>query len=202
MARYPSVSKILNEWIKFRIGNVEYAMNIISGSVIPASRLDAKAGMGKAIHKVAELYFKGTLDESKLHPSLIHPLQQIKLWEAEHKIVVIDTEKDLVSEKYKFTGRRDIKGRTNGDLFICDVKSTFIEGVTTGPQTAAYEILDREWSDDEELRRRFVLMIDPNGEKKYEFREKVDPKDVTYFHAALFRYNYIEANKFTRKYGN
>lgn len=66
------------------------------------------AARGKALHKCIELYLKGTLDESSIDPILAPYFAGFLRYWASHKHQVVDIEKPLYSETWKFAGTPDL----------------------------------------------------------------------------------------------
>lgn len=169
---YPSTTEVLGEWALVEVTDVLYYVNTIFPRMrpIPAWRFIGARDFGKAVHKATALMLAGRLNWDRLHESLVPVLKQIGKWMVEFDFSPLHIEKPLASEKLWFAGTPDMIGtvRSRGGKVraIIDLK-TGAYGLV-GPQTAAYEILDRETHSFAWPIRRYALNPPKDG-KDYRF---------------------------------
>ena len=155
---------------------------------IPDSVLQPAIDFGNAVHKMVELYIKGTLNMGTLDDTLNPYLEQFKKWLKDSKIQILGSEKQLTSEKYKFKGSPDIWGKIKGRLSIVDIKTTMTIAKTIGLQLSGYEILVKEHLGTNIVNcDRYVLRLSPD---KYEFLPFKRKSDMSAFLACMFLNNY------------
>ena len=150
---------------------------------IPEGVLKASQDFGNAVHKMCELYLKGTLKIATLDPILVNYLEQFMKWIDDTKFEFMGFEEKLVSKKYNFSGTPDIYGKYRKRLAIVDLKTTSTLSKTLGLQLSGYELLVKEKvGGNVQYCDRYVLRLSPD---KYEFKQVKGTRDMSVFLACL-----------------
>lgn len=191
--RIPSVTQVLNEWVKIQVNHNSYYVHTVSGVTISEEIFRYAGERGNAIHSGAKLVLEGILDWDTLDPILVAPLRQFEAWKKKYDIHIgINTQCEvaMMSERYQFAGRPDIITDIKGVMSIIDIKSASWGQVAA--QLEAYEQLYREHTAYKKKINHYVL--DLSG-KKYDFRQVNDAGAWLYFLNSLGRYKYFTAQK-------
>jgi len=184
----PSVTTILNEWIKVDIGRGWY-VSTFTGAVIDAERFEAAGAMGTAIHDMIHAYLEDDLDEENTAPELLKVLDQFKEWQKAFRPEIELAEAMMYSEKYGVAGTCDLIAMIGRHKFIIDYKSGAYS--TAGPQLSAYEKLYQEFIGYRSPLKRAVLHLPKDG-GKFKWEPQTDRNDFTFFQARLYQYNYLK----------
>ena len=187
----PSVSKILEEWVKVDLGSFAVYVNIRTGQHIPAEIWEAAQDRGTAVHAVFFLCLTGQgVDESALDPDLFVYLRRIEKWIDIYKPRVILAETPLLHPSLLYAGRLDCFAECKGIKrpVLLDGKSGMRGPV--GPQTAAYEALVRVETGFKGLIDRYVLDLSD----KDSFEPCGKPTDFTLFILRLNLYKMERRN--------
>jgi hypothetical protein len=162
----PSVTQILRPLFDFRM--------------IDPAVLQAKAEIGTAVHRAAELLDNDDLDEESddgraaLEP-IAGYLDGYKKFKAEKRPMVIENETRLYHPLHKFAGTCDRVYQMDGERVIVDLKTTAAMSPAVGVQLAAYDELFRANGSTKNRMKRFALQLKSNGTYKlYEFSEYGD----------------------------
>ena len=185
----PSVTTVIGEWRKVDVWGTPYYINVFNGSCVPAGKFEAKRDWGKAVDKMVNLYLLGRLDESVLHESLKHPLDELKAWLHLLKPEITSVQERLYSKKLRYAGTSDIICVIKKWPCIVDVKTGGYD--MAGPQTAAYENAHREKMGRALAKhKRYVLYLPPEGPFKFiEFADYL--ADFGFFQSRLFQYRFL-----------
>lgn len=117
---------------------------------IPTSILEKKAEYGTELHKMIEVIEKKkpkrplAYIKRYYHPNIYQEesLKDYLELKKEYSIEIIESEK-MVSYKYIYAGRFDLKGYVNGKLAIIDIKTTYkLDEVYVALQNSLYELAD------------------------------------------------------------
>ena len=155
---------------------------------IPVELLEQKADLGKKVHSTTELYDKGDLDISELHPTLKAYLDGWIKFRKDFNFTSTEIEMQLLHTVYRYAGRIDRVGLMGSDLILLDIKSGTHQK-TNAIQTAGYELLYNQNKKGKELiKRRFVVYLSTTG---YEVEEHKSKNDKNVFLAALSITNYL-----------
>lgn len=138
----PSVTQVIGTWIKINVYGVPYYCDTLTGTVISAQVFENAGDFGRAVHKMCELYIRGTLDTTTLPPILVSVLAQFQAWMQEYAPEIILTEKPLYSLRHKYAGTLDILCVTGKRLCLYDIKTGAHD--MAGVQMAAYSQLLRD----------------------------------------------------------
>lgn len=105
---------------------------------------DYNAAKGIALHQAIHFYNMGTLDQRTLNKEIRGKFEAYKLFRAQTRFQVIDSEIQLYSKKYNFAGTIDIAGEPwdSSNLTIIDIKSSIEPKVEI--QLGGYSILYSE----------------------------------------------------------
>jgi hypothetical protein len=183
---------------KRKARNVERVTKII-GSVfpfpiehIPEGVLKASQDFGNCVHKMVELYLKGTLNLATLDPVLAKYLEQFKKWQKDTKFQIMGFEEKLISKKYNYSGTPDIFGKYKNRLAIVDLKTTSTLSKTLGLQLSGYELLVKEKvGGNVTYCDRYVLRL---YLEKYVFFQIKGTRDMSVFLACLAINNFRREN--------
>lgn len=184
----PGVTSIIREWVKVNIYGTEYYVNSFNAAVVLAEKFESKRDWGNAVHKMCLLYARGSLDETALHDTLLHPLEQFKAWIKMFRPEILHLEEPMYSARYGYAGTPDIVARIRRRLAVVDIKTGYYE--MAGPQTAAYEQLHLE-EDRKRLssHNRYVLRLGDDG--LFKFKQFFGRDDWQFFLSRLFQEKYI-----------
>lgn len=185
----PSVTQILSTWVKPH-GRGIY-VNTCTGAVVEADVFEAAQDTGRAIHKAAEYILTGQgLDWDAIDRVLIPPLKELEKWVDDYQVKPLHVETPMYSVKHRVAGTPDLIGEMWGFNRLClvDIK-TGINNPTSGPQTAAYELIYREQGNYRKpiIRQELIL---PKYGGQYKFTQLDNGLDGAYFLAKLFQYNF------------
>jgi hypothetical protein len=152
--------------------------------------------MGANVHLLLELEDEGQLGEYA--PEYLPYLEAYRKFKADTKAVVVEIEKRVCSETYRFAGTLDrVMDLPGIGRSIVDIKSTPSAAAWHGLQTAAYQLayngplvgnLGSAFN-------RFALYL--NGEGKYKLEQHKDRRDRAVFLAALTMWWYKSEHKIT-----
>lgn len=185
----PSVTQILREWSEVSVYGVKYYVNNFTGTVIIADVFKSAGDYGTAVHRGSKIILEGgALDLTVLHPSLYHPLAELKSWLDQYNPRLIEIERPMYAEKLGFAGTPDIICRIGKRMMVVDIK-TGAYGMA-GPQTAAYEQLYREETRFWRSLERAVLVLPETGAFKFILMQ--NPSDWGFFQARQFEYNFLK----------
>lgn len=172
--RIPNVTSLLQDY------------GLIDLSMVPPDRLEYKRQLGIAVHYATHLLDEHNLDESSLNPVIVpyvdayRKFLEISGFEPKH------SELKLFSKRWRFAGTLDRQGllEYKGKLLevIIDLKCTWEMYPSTGPQSAAYQILFEE-NFGTKIKGRFGLQLKENG--NYELYLYADPSDAQTFLSCL-----------------
>lgn len=158
--RLPSVTEILQEGGFIDLSNVR------------ADVLEAARNFGNAVHKMAELWDKGTLEMLTLDPQLLPYLEGYKKFLKDYDLSFEpdEIEQHLASRVWRYAGTPD-RFRKIRKLLI-DLKSGTMQPATE-LQTAAYQILIEE-NFGIKIKERWGVQLLPGGYKIHPFKDKSD----------------------------
>lgn len=139
-------------WDGFNIPSVSEIIDPIKDfSNVNPVVLENACNYGKAVHKTAELYLNGELDEDTLDENLKQPLSQIKL--IFRNDINYKTEVKLCTLDYKFAGTIDILSEDSCSL--SDIKTRKYNPLIDDLQLEAYGILSG-------MPDKFIIELLPN----------------------------------------
>lgn len=128
--------------------------------------LRLKAELGHAVHSCIEYLIENDLDESSIDLSWKPYVDAWKYWRSVYRPKFLHTELRLGCEL--FCGTVDCICEINGEIFVIDWKTTDKLLKTVGPQTAAYELLARDFDKRKSMLNRAALQLKPNGQFVFE----------------------------------
>lgn len=169
----PSVTTVLKPLYDFRFVNPEV--------------LAAKAAIGTAVHRAAELLDMDDLDEESddgraaLAP-IAGYLDGYKRFLSDKKPIVLENETRLYHPAHLYAGTIDRRYELEGDVWDVDLKSTVAMSPVVGIQTAAYSEMFKA-NGHKAKARRGALQLFPDG--KYKLWEFKDPGDFAVFLSLL-----------------
>lgn len=151
------------------------------------------AEVGHAVHACIEYAIAGELDESSIDEEWLPYYEAWTLWRNEFKPSFKYTEKKLGCDF--FCGTVDCVAELDGNLYVIDWKTTSKLMKSVSLQTAAYELLVRQWIQQEENRRvpllrRAALQLKDNG--KFNFEVFDDIEDYRRFANCLELYQWVD----------
>lgn len=143
--------------------------------------LRLKAELGHAVHSCIEFLIDDDLDESSIDLSWQPYIDAWKYWHSVYQPKFLHTELRLGCEL--FCGTVDCICEINGEIFVIDWKTTDKLLKTVGPQTAAYELLARDFDKRKSMLNRAALQLKPNGQ--FVFERFTDINDYAIFEHLL-----------------
>lgn len=149
--------------------------------------LMAKAELGTAVHRAAELLDMDDLDEDSdegcaaLEP-IAGYLAGYKKFLSDKRPVVLENETRLFHPAHLYAGTIDRRYEIEGDVWDVDLKSTVAMSPIVGIQTAAYSEMFKA-NGNKTRARRGALQLFPDG--KYKLWEFKDPGDFAVFLSLL-----------------
>ena len=143
--------------------------------------LRLKAELGHAVHSCIEYLIDDDLDESSIDLSWQPYIDAWKYWRSVYQPKFLHTELRLGCEL--FCGTVDCICEINGEIFAIDWKTTDKLLKTVGPQTAAYELLARDFDKRKSMLNRAALQLKPNGQ--FVFERFTDINDYAIFEHLL-----------------
>jgi len=147
-------------------------------SDVPADVLQHAARRGKAAHKAAEDYDKGTLDVDAL-PAEIVPYAAAWVRFIEESGAKVEGIEQLgYHKKYRYAGTYDRTLQLNKELWLVDIKTTAIASPVAALQTAAYAAL-HDQGRGKKIKRRGTVLLKNTG--AYELVAWDDPNDINVF---------------------
>ena len=142
---YISVTTILKV-ISLGEGLVRWAANL--GWEASQRQMKEKGELGSLVHKQIELYLKKQIKNFDLQSLEIKVrCELIRDWIESNNLEVIDSERIVWSDKYKYAGSLDVLCRIGKDYCIVDFKNTSGIWPTQFVQQAAYAKALRERED-------------------------------------------------------
>ena len=166
-------------------------------SGIPEWILKRKQAIGKAVHKVCELYDNGKLAESSVHPDIAGYFDAYKAFLRDTGALVLQNEQPVYSRRHRYAGTLDRMyempiARTNcwavDDRVLCDLKTVVDLKPATGPQLAAYLLASDAASDIGPPILRCALQLKPTGQ--YHIQMYNESSDKAVFLSCLQTFNW------------
>lgn len=185
----PSVTGIINEFLKVNINGSDWHINRFTGAVIPSYLMEEGAAKGKDLHYGAELILKGGIDWKSLDPEYLPPLQQFEKWLKDFNVDPLYVETRFFHTRYHYAGTIDIIAMIKKALAFIDIKTGLCD--TVGPQTMAYE---NGYCNQEKYTgrtARYALWLPKKGDK-YKFEQLTNPSDFDFFKACLIQKGYVK----------
>jgi hypothetical protein len=178
----PSVTGLINEWLKVTINGSDWHINRFTGAVIPSYLMDEGAEKGKDLHFGAECILKGGLDWNALDPEYEPPLKMFQKWLDDVKPQILYSEYRFYHKRYGYAGCVDVVAVIEKALSIVDLKTG--EAGLVGPQSAAY--LEGYISQEKYIGRtaRYCLHLPKDG-SNYKFEKLTNENDFEMFKACL-----------------
>lgn len=135
-----------------------------------------KAVFGKKVHKCLELYLQGHLKSFDLQPEDVKKhLLGYQQWLEKVNLEIIDTERIVWSDTYRFAGTLDVVAKIKDDYVIIDFKTSSAIYSTYFLQLASYAVA--LWEREKiRISRLIVVRSDNNGE--IEVQERNDIKKL------------------------
>ena len=149
--------------------------------------LRLKAELGHAVHSCIEYLIDDDLDESSIDMSWQPYIDAWRYWRSVYQPNFLHTELRLGCEL--FCGTVDCICEINGEIFVIDWKTTDKLLKTVGPQTAAYELLARDFDKRKSMLNRAALQLKPNGQ--FVFERFTDINDYAIFEHLLILNQWI-----------
>lgn len=167
--RLPSVTQILHP----------ISLSLYEG--VDPETLRLKAELGSAVHSCIEYLIEDDLDESSIDLSWKPYVDAWKYWHSVYQPNFLHTELRLGCDL--FCGTVDCICEIEGDFYVIDWKTTDKLMKTVGPQTAAYELLARDYAKSQSMLHRAALQLKPNGQ--FVFERFSDVNDYAIFEHLL-----------------
>lgn len=172
-----------------RVPNVTSVLaDLTDLSMIPSAALETARQKGVACHRMVELDAKGDLDEATLPEWMAPVLVEWRKFVRESGFRVIDSEKKVYHQTYRYAGTLDLYGEMRGAPAYIDVKRSFMAGNVIGLQLAAYRAADSNEHKGRRAAQRYALRL-KEGEP-YRMQAFADPNDFNVFTACLIRHQW------------
>jgi hypothetical protein len=171
--RVPSVTQVLS------------SVGLIDLSMVPADILHEACEFGGIVHLATELFDQGRLDFNSINSEV---LRCVRAWERfliDCDVQILEIEKRVYSNRYKFAGTLDRIAVIKGKLWILDIK-TGTKQKAYEVQTGGYSISYKEMTGIRAIKRMSVYL---DGEK-YKIDEHKKLEDESVFLSALAVHNY------------
>ncbi|HOM27377.1 MAG TPA: hypothetical protein PKV21_07720 [bacterium] len=154
--------------------------NILQSSKdIHKEKTDQAAMIGEYVHSWIEKYIKAKINNTELpklpvNEKIINSVKAFLKWESENKVEWIDSEKKILSLKYKYAGTLDAEAIVNGELSIIDFKTS--NGIWDEYllQVSAY-LKAREEETKQDYKNVYIIRIGKDGELE---TKKVNDKEL------------------------
>lgn len=156
---------------------------------VPRDVLEAKAALGKAVHKACELHDADELDEASIHPSVAPYLAQWRRFRADVPFELIANEQILLNPLHGYIGTADRLIRLEGARSVLDIK-TGVALPWHELQTAGYAAAAEKYAP-EPVTRRFSLHLTPDRYRLIEHRKATDRPT---FMGAVALYHWMKLN--------
>lgn len=153
-------------------------------SVFASDQAKEKAAtLGTVIHDWIERYIRfklkqpgyKTMPEMPENKAEIVGVNSFLEWESQHKVKFVWTEKILYSMKYGYIGKADFAAYIDGELSLCDNKTSNGLYNSVGMQTAAYMMADQEESKAKYV-GRWAIRVAKETEAEYYARMELKNK--------------------------
>lgn len=157
-------------------------------SHIPADALERARQQGQHVHKMAELHFKGDLDEATLPEWMRGHHAALLRFIDETGCECLGAERKVYHRTLGYAGTLDLacimpKLRTSRKPAVVDIKRSFYAGPAIGLQTVAYVDAENTAKELPSLDERYALQLNPNG--TYRLQPYMDRDDRAAFLACL-----------------
>lgn len=164
-------------------------------SAVDPSVLEHKREIGSAVHLACELHDRGTLDHSSVGKDIDGYLRAWRKYVADSRIIIVDIETPVGSERWGFAGTPDIIASSGKDIVVIDRKTTASMSKVTGLQLVGYAVCIKEMMFIKKVKRLGVL-LKPDG--TYSNTKFEDPADESVFLSAVNCLKYKIKNKIVR----
>lgn len=152
---------------------------------VPPSVLEAKAELGRCVHKACELDDADDLDEESIDPVVLGYLQGWRKFKRETGALILQSERQLANRLLGFAGTLDrvaeLLAVSAGDRWLIDIKSSSTLAPWVGVQLAGYRLLLE--SNGERVDRLAAVQLLPDG--TYRIERYGHPDDVRCFMSLL-----------------
>ncbi len=115
-------------------------------SCVDPGILDYSRELGRAAHEMTAHDDAGVLDEPTVSDLLRPYLDAWRKFRSVEGFEVEEIELRVYSSSHRFAGTLDRRGRMKDRPAIVDIKTGIVDLASVGPQTALYELGDREWA--------------------------------------------------------
>jgi len=185
----PSVTSVINEWLKVTIGGERWHINRFTGAAIPSRKMGEGAAKGQDLHLGTQLILQGGIDWDSLADEYVKPLKQFEQWVSDCHIEPLYTEFQFYYPRMNYVGTIDIIAIVDKALAFIDIKTG--ECGTVGPQLAAYE--NGYCAQEKYVGRtaRYALWLPKSG-KPYKFEKLTNEGDWDFFKSCLFQKGYLK----------
>ncbi|HUS88024.1 MAG TPA: PD-(D/E)XK nuclease family protein [Desulfosporosinus sp.] len=149
-------------------------------SMVNPEVLENKRQIGIDVHELTQLIDMGVEVEQ-----VGYALSYMQ-FKKDTGFVPVEIELAVYSKLHGYAGTVDRVGLIKDKLSIVDLKtSATLDMLYMGPQTAAYEILYREWSGYKKTMPRYILQLKPDGYKLVPCKDKEDTNIFLYANQIL-----------------
>ena len=158
--------KLTREYLEGFIGK-KLTEDIVKDSTsLHRKRKDEAADSGTQVHDWVETYIKAKLARKPLpempkDEKILNGAIAFVDWVKDNKVKFLASEKMVYSKKYKYVGLLDIKAEVNGELTLCDIKTSKGIYPEMYMQVSAYRQADEEESGDK-YDNMMILKLDKN----------------------------------------
>lgn len=160
---------------------------------------DIAAETGKAIHKWVDQFVKKEKPEMPTDPAILNGVNAFLKWKSENKVKIFDSEKIIYSKKYHYGGIIDILAEVNGQLCVCDIKTSNAIYDEMRLQVAAYMQAEQEESK-KKYDGRWIIRLSKSDTPEFEthfldFDKDAFKKDFDAFINAVGLYRWQKSKR-------
>lgn len=170
----PGVTEVLRPFVDF--------------SRIDPRVLAAKADLGRRVHVACQFDDENDLDETSVEDDVAPYLAAYRKFRTDTGAIVIANERKVFEPLFRYAGTLDRILAIANDHWLVDLKTAFTTPMSAGPQTAAYQRANADFT----INRRAALRLRPDG--TYRFDPLNNPDDWSAFLACLTVHRFKEVH--------
>ncbi len=159
--------RLTKEYLEKFIGKKLTEDIVVESTSLHRKRKDEAASLGTQVHDWVEQYIKARLSKNKepempKDEKILNGAIAFIDWVKDNKVKFLASEKLVYSKKYNYVGLLDVKARVNGELTLCDIKTSNGIYPEYFMQVSAYRQADEEESG-EKYDKMMILKLDKNN---------------------------------------
>lgn len=140
---------------------IQWALREFGGQLKPTEAykkyMETVSDLGSKLHKWIEYDLKGLhYPDSELSEAMIPGIESWDAFKSEHEIELIDSEKVLFSQQFRFAGTMDLRVKIDGVTYVADLKTGSVQDKAF-VQLTAYKHMLKEMGVSDGEERLLVL---------------------------------------------